>query len=330
MVEPHVQLEQAWGDFLHIKNVVSCSSGSSALHLALEALDIHLASEVVTADYSMIACPRAIVMAGLVPAFMDCNDDLLMQLDGTQKMERSRTLAAILVVHVYGRRVDMDLVHRIAKKREILVIEDMAELHGVPPHPLTHAACWSFYKNKVVGGEEGGAVSFRDPKHAERARSLRCLGFGYEHDYMHLPRGCNYRMSSAHANLILKSLDQYENNLATRRLMEKWYDSLCPKRWRMPPRQSPWVYDLRIPEMTKSVQAKLVERLNADGIPARHGFKPMTWQTEFKNCRRNDGVMKSWERAHEIIYLPLNPAMGKTEFDREQLAVRAFKIVKGT
>jgi len=70
-----------------------------------------------------------------------------------------------------------------------------------------------------------------------------------------------------------------------------------------------------------------VGKLNEAGIPARHGFKPMTWQTEFKNCRRSDGEMLSWTMAHEIVYLPLLPALAKTEHDREQLATRSFEIL---
>jgi perosamine synthetase len=306
---------------------VACSSGTAALHLAIEALGIPQGSEVITNDLSMVACPRAIVMAGMVPVFVDCWNDLQMDLDLLSRVTNFGSdvhAEAILVAHIYGRRVNMKHLVEAAAPTPALIIEDMSELHGIKPHPGTAAACWSFYKNKVLAGEEGGMVAFRSKEHADKARELRSLGFTEAHDFMHRPRGHNYRMSNAHAKLVLDSLAAYPINVGIRRLMESAYERYCPQAWKMPERAAPWVYDIRIPGMTSETQTRVVKALQENGIRARHAFKPMSMQEEFKDCakmlhaRHRAAVM-----AREVIYLPLDVA-------DVILAKRAFEVIRET
>lgn len=199
--------------------------------------------------------------------------------------------------------------HWAVARGDVKLVEDMAELHGYAPHPATDAACWSFYKNKVIAGEEGGAVAFRDVEHAELARSLRCLGFTDAHDYSHRPRGWNHRMSNLHAVPILESLTYFKVNTLRRRQIEAAYDTLCPTEWRMPPRQSVWVYDLQVPGMATEVQDRVVTALRQEGIAARHGFKPMTSQAEWLDLTARQRHPNAYRASEEVIYLPCDPEM---------------------
>ena len=314
MAQPYEQLERDFGRWAGVENVVACSSGTAALHLALEALRLPPGSEVIVPDYGMIACPRAVTLAGLLPVFVDCRDDLLMDLSDMEDFlaatQDNELPAAIILVHVYGRTIDWKRFHQIVSRQAPgrLIIEDMAEAHGAKINTRrTDAAAWSFYKNKIVAGEEGGAVAFRDPKHAAHARELRTLGFTERHDFIHTPRGHNYRMSNAHATLILDSLKNVEASVGTRRINEAEYDDVCPQEWRMPPRQAPWVYDIRIPGMSHETQRRIVTNLNAAGIAARHGFRPMSEQPEYRYCRVI-GKRNASRIASEVFYLPLLPA----------------------
>lgn len=311
------ELEVKWAEFndLDPAGMVACSSGTAALHLALEALRLPPGSEVITSDFNMIAVPRAITLAGLTPMFVDCREDLL--IDPEWALPGFPTI----VTHVYGRRV---LVEHLASPGRI--IEDLAEAHGIKPHDTTDAACWSFYKNKIVAGEEGGAVWFRDPENNKRARSLRSLGFTDAHDFNHIPRGHNYRLANSLANKILTSLSLYKDNYGGRRASEATYDAVCPAEWKMPPRDAPWVYDLRVrgdylPYTPPELQNKIVRTLREAGIEARHAFKPMSEQEEFKNCIKVGGG-NATRLSHEVIYLPLLPEVSPQE------AQRIFGIVR--
>ena len=307
-MEAYRELEEAFAQWLGVTSdrCVACSSGTAALHLALESLPLRRPSVVAVPDYTMVACARAVTLAGMTPTFVDCREDLLM--DPVQIPIHPRPPNAVMAVHVYGRRCDMVGIHHWAQLNYGLVIEDMAEIHGTLPHPLTHAACWSFYRNKIVGGEEGGMVLFKYPRWAEKARQLRSLGQTARHDFLHVPRGHNYRLANCLAELVLESLGDFEENFFLRRQVEAYYDSLIPEEWKMPFRDAPWVYDLRILGMDERQQQHIVDRLIEHGHQARHGFKPMTAQEEYRFIANETMKHEMAKRlSTEIIYLPITP-----------------------
>lgn len=286
MPESYVQLEREWAEFNRVEPdcMVACSSGTAALHLAVETLRPNW---LVLPDYTMVACARACVLGDCKVHFVDCRDDLtVVPFHGPR-----------MLVHVYGRRC-----HEDCYPGQGPVIEDLAEAHGIVPRG--DAACWSFYRNKVVHGEEGGAVWFKDPLAASRARMLRCLGFTPEHDYNHIPRGHNYRMSNIHAELILVSLRAYEPT--ARREREQQFERACPEQLRMPAREVPWVYDFQVPY----ARDRIVRALRALGIAARPGFRPMSTLEEFSRLPCPNALR--WSQ--RIIYVPIEP--GRPRIDQ--------------
>jgi perosamine synthetase len=308
-MEPYQRLEHEWAAFngLDPARMVACSSGTAALHLALEAFRLPPGSEVLVPDYTMVACPRAVALAGLTPVFVDCDERLLMGLEGVKAAGAPphSNIGAIMVVHVYGRRQDVGpLCAFKGACPELRVVEDLAEAHGVRPHGATDAACWSFQRTKHVHGEEGGAVWFRNSDHAKLARELRCLGFTDVHDYNHTPRGMNYRLANALADLVSKSLSEFGAESDRMRTAERILDEACPPEWRMPFRDGTWVYDFRVPGMSKTCQDEAVAAVKSIGIPTRHGFYPMHLQREFGNCRTVGGG-NAEKASREVMYVPL-------------------------
>lgn len=313
ILPPHMELEVLWAGFTGCRNMVSCSSGTAALHLALEALQLPPGSKVIVPNFTMVACARAVVMAGLTPVFMDCDPNGLIDLSLlTEVLEYRKTcgdFSAIMPVHVYGRMVEMDELHKIVRPYNIRVVEDLAEAHGAYPHPKTDASCWSFYKNKIIAGEEGGAVGFRNPLYAHRARQLRSLGFTEEHDFIHVPRGCNYRLADSLASLVMYSLRKSHDNWSKRRALETAYLNACPSEYHTAPRSCPWVLDFRIPNLTVEQQSHLIQTSRKAGALVRHGFKPMSEQPEFRHCTYFSNTQRWAHRlSREVIYFGLDPA----------------------
>lgn len=322
-MEAYEELEEQLRKWSGCNDVVVCSSGTAALHLALEAFQLKPGSRVLMPDYTMVACARAVSMAGLQPIFVDCDYNLLMSRKCTYDALESSNVSAIMGVHVYGRELDFRGI--IDNSNGAIVIEDLAEGHGIKPSPYTDASCWSFYKNKIVHGEEGGAIGFKDLEVSKYARCLRSLGFTEQHDFTHVPRGHNYRMSNLHAVPILQSLSMFETSLKIRRAIETEYNNRCPGAWRMPHRDVVWVYDLRIPGLKKEEQDSIVSALNEVGIRARHGFKPMSLQEEYRMYAVFGGnTHNAYKMMNEVIYLPCDPHMLP---DIDIVATRAFLTI---
>jgi perosamine synthetase len=310
------QLELEFGQFIGNPNTVAVASGTAALHIACEVARTYITDDVTgevkpsiaIPEYTMVACARAAAMADLDIHFVDCNDNLQMNMDLIPDQ-----MHIVMPVHIYGNLCDVATIHR--KPYKPLVIEDMAEVHGAKPHPNSFAACWSFYKNKTIHGEEGGMIAFKNAHDARLAKRLRTLGFDDNHDYFHVPRGVNARMSNAHAELILPSLRNYSTSYFNKLYRSTDYDCCVPLEWLMPLCLYPWIYPLRIEGMNRFQQRELVLRLNEKGIAARQGFKSMKLQAEFDNGTA-DCITNAMRLQHEIIYLPLSETMTRDDVTR--------------
>jgi len=303
-MESYQELEFKFGEFCRNPNTVACSSGSAALHLALETLRVtegwgqHFEREwgptVAIPDFTMIAVARAVTLAGMNPDFLDV-DSLGLLHEETKTLDET---TGVLAVHTYGRKCYTGFYHHE-------VIEDLAEAHGIQPNPNSLAACWSFYRNKIICGEEGGMVAFKNSEQVKVAKQLRDMGSSNQNDFWHIPRGMNYRLSNCHAELILESLRGYVSNLWQRKTVENQYNRYCPIEWQLPTRDVPWVYDLDLP-LDADMQG-VVQRMNKNGIAVRCGFKPLSQQREYQTEYAENPVTEGLSKTR--MYLPIVPGM---------------------
>jgi dTDP-4-amino-4,6-dideoxygalactose transaminase len=287
-------------------------------------------SEVVIPDFCFIAPAVACRLAGLVPVLVDVDDDTLLdwRLLGRSdvffpedaKPGQGSRVRGIIPVHTYGRCCDMGHILSVARHFDLVVIEDLAEAHGVRPNPASDAACWSFNRTKIVHAEEAGACWFQRREDADRARVLRNQGHEDGDDtWLHLPRGCNYRMPNSTAVGVLGSLRMFDINLSIRMRAEVDLAERCPAEWLLPRRMSPWVYDFQVPGMTSQQQDAVLAALRSAGVPCRRAFRPVHQQPEFASYRLVGGEVA--ERAfREVVCLNLPVT--------EQQAEAAFAAVR--
>jgi len=123
------ELEIEYAKYVGTKFAVSTNTGTSALHLALLAIGVGKESEVILCQYGMIAPAFAISYCGATPVFVDCDDNLLIDVKKIKTKITSKT-KAILAVHTYGRICQMDEIMEIAKKYNLRVIEDACFASG--------------------------------------------------------------------------------------------------------------------------------------------------------------------------------------------------------
>lgn len=271
---PHVaRFEQAFADYNRIEHGISCSSGTTALTLALRALRIGEGDEVIVPEFTMIASAWAVTYTGATPVFVDCGDDLNIDVSAIEAAITPRT-RAIMPVHVYGRRCDMESILELARDYNLRVVEDSAEAHGI--RPTGDIACFSLFANKIITAGEGGICLTGDPHLATQIRHLCRMAFSPDHDYVHRKLAYNFRMTDMQAAVALAQTERLDELLAARRAIERRYDEgLAGVRGLtlMPPREVLWFYDLRA-ERRDELRAALAE----DGIDTRLFFKPMSRQ----------------------------------------------------
>ena len=208
--------EENFASAHNAKYCVGVNSGTSALHLAMWALGIGKDGEVIVPANTFFATPEAVSLCGAKPVFVDCELNYFnIDPQNTEKAITNKT-KAIIAVHLYGQPAQMDKIKTIAKKNNLLLIEDCAQAHlaeygGVPIGTFGICGCFSFYPGKNLGAYgEGGAILTNDEELYIKMMALRDHGSAqkYYHDYI----GHNYRMEGiqgAILNVKLKHLPEW-------------------------------------------------------------------------------------------------------------------------
>jgi dTDP-4-amino-4,6-dideoxygalactose transaminase len=212
-------LEERFAQLCGTRCAVATSSGTTALHLALLAHDIGPGDEVITSPFTFIASVNAALFVGARPVFVDI-DEKSFDIDPAL-IEAAVTphTRAIIPVHLYGYPCDMDPIMDIARRHDLVVIEDAAQAIGAryrgKPVGGFGTGCFSLYATKNVMSGEGGMITMDDEELADRCRKLRSHGSSkrYHHKFL----GYNFRMSDLHAAIGLAQMDRLEEFTARRR-----------------------------------------------------------------------------------------------------------------
>ncbi|MBI2134866.1 DegT/DnrJ/EryC1/StrS family aminotransferase [Candidatus Woesearchaeota archaeon] len=171
--------EKQIGKMLGSGYSVGTSSGTAALQFCLVGLGIGENDEVITVPHTYIATLLPISNTGAIPVLADVlGDTMLIDPDKIEERITEKT-KAIMPVHLYGQMANMDKIRKIGERHNLMVIEDAAQAHlgrygGKLPGNKSHAACYSFYLNKVLGGiSNGGIVITKSRKLQDKIRILR-------------------------------------------------------------------------------------------------------------------------------------------------------------
>lgn len=226
-------LEEKVANYCNSKHAVGCASGSDALLLSLMAMDIKPGDEVITTPYTFFATAGAIARLNATTVFVDI-DPRTYNIDPAQIEKKvTRKTKAIIPVHLYGQSSDLDPIMEIAKKNNLVVIEDGAqaigaEYKGCRVGSIGRFGCFSFFPSKNLGGfGDGGMVTTNDDNYAERLRVLRV--HGSKPKYYHKFVGMNSRLDTMQAAVIEVKLGHLDTWSATRKANADWYTAAFAK-----------------------------------------------------------------------------------------------------
>lgn len=298
---------------------VGLNSGTSALHLALLAAGIGPGDEVITVPATFVATTAAILNAGATPVFVDIDPvTWTMRPDLIAAKVTSRT-KAILPVHLHGRLADMVAISAVARRFNLIVIEDAAQAHGAERDGIRAGAfgdigCFSFYPGKNLGAcGEGGAATTNRPDFAAALRSLR--DWGQEGKYNHVRQGFNFRMDSIQGAVLGVKLPLLDSWNSARRRIANTYNRALAGRTGVPAGPLDLdhvchVYAIRVADRSH-VRARLDEAGIATGI---HYPVPVHLQPAYAVLGHRAGDFPESEAlARETLSLPLYPELPSDE-----------------
>ena len=321
--------------------VAAVNSCTAALHVSMVAAGIEPGAEVITTPLTFCATVNAILHAGLAPVLADV-DPVTQNID-PDAIEAAITprTRAILPVHFAGRPCAMDRIMAIARKHDLVVIEDCAhaveaEFHGQPAGTFGDFGCFSFYATKNVVTGEGGMILGRDEEHVARARILALHGMskdawhrfgdqGYKH-YQVVECGFKYNMMDLQAALGLHQLARVEASWMRRRELWERYDQAfadLPMALPAPPdadtRHGYHLYTVMIDAARCGIERDaFLDAMNTAGIGTgvhylsipehpyyqqRFGWRPEQWP-------------HAMQLGRETVSLPLSPAISDADADR--------------
>jgi dTDP-4-amino-4,6-dideoxygalactose transaminase len=323
--------EEDFAQYCGASECIALNSGTSALHLALLAAGVGPGDEVITVPFTFVASVAAVLYAGATPVLVDIDPGTFtMDPAAIEKAISTRT-KVILPVHLYGQTADMDPILEIARRRNLVVIEDAAQAHGAKykgrsAGSIGDMGCFSFYPAKNLGAYgEGGAVTTNNPDYAKTIRTLR--DWGQDRKYHHVLRGYNYRMEGIQGAVLRVKLRHLDAWTRRRRDVARQYDSLLANADVQLPVQMPWaehVYHLY------TVRAKgrdsLQNALQAEGIQtAVHYAEPVHLQPAYADLGYGPGSLPESERAaREVLSLPMYPELTD---QKVQIVAEAFENI---
>jgi len=299
------EFEKKYAELLGAKRCLAVTSGTSALLTALNALDIGVGDEVLVGPYTFCASVQVILLSGALPIMVDTDRETF--LVNPEKMEAKITpnTKAILPVHIYGLPADMDRINAIAKKHNLVVVEDacqawLAEYKGKKCGTLGHLGCFSFQHSKHLTCGEGGAVLGADDKLMDRANSYHNFGRGGP------LLGTKFRMTEFQAAILLAQMQRLEEQserrsqnatYLTSKLREipgvtphRLYDGVTRAAYHLYPLR----YDL---EAFGGVpRSKFLAALQREGIPGGGGYGPLNKASFIENTLSSRNFQRMYSK----------------------------------
>lgn len=297
-----MEFEKRMSEYTRLKYAVALNSGTSALHLIIRGMGIGEGDVVITTPFSFIASANCILFERARPLFVDIDEQTL-NLDpdktdgqlGKMSQEELDKVKAMIVVDAFGQPADWDRFTEIARRYNLLLIEDSAEALGSEYKgrkcgSFGEAGVFAFYPNKQITTGEGGILVTDNEELAMLARSMRSQGRGESGEWLdHERLGYNYRMDELSSALGCSQMERIEEISRKRaKVAEMYREKLAGVKEVQIPYIAPYVskmswfvYVIRLDGKVK--RDNMIEYLNQEGVQCKPYFTPIHLQPFYKD-----------------------------------------------
>ena len=335
------KFETIFAKYVGSRFAVATSSGTTALHIALEAAGIGAGDEVITTAFSFIATANSIRYCGAYPVFCDIDIETY-NLDPEKVKEfietgckwekgvlrnkkTKRPLKAIMPVDQVGLPADLDSLKKIARKYNLSLIEDAAcalgsKYKGSRIGNVALISCFSFHPRKIITTAEGGMITTNKSEIAKRLKALRSHGQALNGSYPY--KGYNYRMSDLHAALGIAQMHKLDKILAVKKKQAAKYQKSLEDinmlkvpyvpEYAMPNWQS---YILKVIRNPKVLRDRIVKDLAQRGITAKAGITAIHKEPFYRKLLGKTKLPHTEEANRSTFMIPIYPSLKEKEQD---------------
>ncbi len=316
------ELEKKISEYIGTEYAIAVASGTDALHLAIDALDIGPGDEVLTTPFTFFATAEAILYTGATPVFVDIEPDTFNIDAGQIENHITKKTKAILPVHLFGHPANMNDIVKIARKYKLKVIEDCAqsfgaEFNGKKTGSFGDAGCFSFYPSKNLGAYgDGGMITINKASSAEIIKQLR--NHGSKGSYRHKRVGFNSRLDELQAGILLvkfKYLDEYNKKRRENALL---YTELLSDSVKCPVEKKGSFHVYHQYTIRSKKRDLIQERLKEQGVSSVVYYPvPLHLQEALKFLGYQKGDFPEAEKAaKEVLSLPMYPELSMRDIKK--------------
>jgi dTDP-4-amino-4,6-dideoxygalactose transaminase len=332
------EFEKVFAEFVGTKFAIGVSNATSALFLSLKALEIKKGDEVIIPNETFVATANAVLHTGATPVLADVEEDgYNISVNSIRKNISSKT-KIILPVHIAGKACNIREIKKIAKAKNIQVIEDCAHaigasINGKHVGTFGECGCFSFYPTKNITTIEGGMIVTNSRKIADKIRINRNHGLtksllqrfskGKPWDYDVIIPGYNYRIDELRSTLGINQMKRIKKLNLLRREKCRYYNTKLKKiKGIKTPNLTEknddvnHLYMIRVQKEFGTTRDKLFSKLLELGVSTSLHYKPLHKFTAYKKLAVIRKSLENSEQLYkEIISLPLFPDITKKEQD---------------
>ena len=323
------EFEKQYAALMGVKRCIGTTNGTGALLTALHCLDVGIGDEVLVTPYTFVASIQVIFLIGALPIMIDPDPDTFQINPDKMEEKIGRHTRAILPVHILGLPAHMDKINAIAKKHDLLVVEDacqawMAEWKGKKCGTLSDLGCFSFQNSKNLPCGEGGAIVGNDEELMDKCYAYHDFGRG--HGSVGQVEGTGFRimgnkcrMAEYQAAILLAQMKRLEEQTQTRNenaqyltsrikdipgiVPHRLYDGVTRAAYHLYPFRYEKEHFGNVP------RSKFLAALKAEGIPCSSGYNRVNKNTFFENALRSKDFRKMYskkrlDRCRELNHCP--------------------------
>ena len=323
------EFEKELAEWLGSKHVVGAGSGTTALHLALIALELKPGDEVIVPAYTFIATANAVALTGAKPIFVDIDPVTYNIKPESIEAAITQNTKVIIPVHLFGLLADMNAINEVSKKHNLFVLEDAAQALGAKfgdkqSGNFGNATAHSFYPTKNLGAYgDAGALNTDDDEFADKLRKVRNHGSPAKNEYDML--GTNGRLDGLQAALLRLKLPLVKDFIERRRKAAQLYKlvidgyKVLEEIVTLPvePENYFHTYNQFVIRVPADKRDDLFARLRENGVFSSIYYNtPLHLEPTYKKLGYEEGQFPESEKAaKETIALPIHPDIEEEQIE---------------